>query len=374
MVISAALIVCAAVFIGCGDSGRHGDGSLSPVGFPQKETENRPLSPENRPRVSQNRSPVSTVSSPDSFYTRLGSGEDVNILIVGDSIGNGGGSSDGEGFVGPLKAWIEEEYGVSCGITNVSMGGNSSYAGIVRVNILDDGIDYDLSIICFGENDGRKTLPGEYEAIVRSLLKKYEGISIISVLESSQKTYTKKIKAIQAIDEYYGIPTADTIAAYNDSSLSFDELNSDEKHPNDEGYKLYFEEIKKAVKETENRPLSPFSPLNPEALRFESFRFIPAEDFRKVDFLTVRAEVQSPVKGNPGFYHTLIPGGHSISVYADGKPVSEPFFDWPYDDTMEVMSGLEDCEAEISKELKLTFSSKEALEGFKGFILTDLDP
>lgn len=41
----------------------------------------------------------------------------------------------------------------SVAVTNVSMGGNTSYAGYVRTMDLDDSTDYDLAIICYGQND-----------------------------------------------------------------------------------------------------------------------------------------------------------------------------------------------------------------------------
>ena len=58
----------------------------------------------------------------------------IQLLIVGDSIGEGAGASD------PAFKWykylipyVEEQYGKKLEITNVSMGGNTSFAGYTRV-------------------------------------------------------------------------------------------------------------------------------------------------------------------------------------------------------------------------------------------------
>ena len=63
----------------------------------------------------------------------------LKVLIVGDSIGEGAGASD------PTMKWykylipyMKDTYGVKLDITNVSMGGNTSYAGYVRVMELDE--------------------------------------------------------------------------------------------------------------------------------------------------------------------------------------------------------------------------------------------
>ena len=88
----------------------------------------------------------------DSFYQKLSDGFDVNVLIVGDSIGAGAGAqSDGTEWFGQLQAYLQTIDKGNISFTNISMGGNASYAGYVRTMALNDGIDYDLAIICYGQ-------------------------------------------------------------------------------------------------------------------------------------------------------------------------------------------------------------------------------
>lgn len=60
----------------------------------------------------------------DSFYQKLADGFDVNILIIGDSIGEGSGASSSSSFWVPLlQADLKKSYDESkISFTNVSMG------------------------------------------------------------------------------------------------------------------------------------------------------------------------------------------------------------------------------------------------------------
>ena len=180
----------------------------------------------------------------DSFYQKLVDGFDVNVLIVGDSIGVGINETS---WAGLLASYLQTTYKCKVNLTNVSMGGNSSYAGYARTLMLDDGVDYDLAVICYGQNDREQDFSLYYESIIRALRSKFSKCSVISILESSQRTYTNKMTTIQKICEHYNIPVADTIAAFANSGKEYSELCSDNVHPNDEGKVIYFETVKNIV-------------------------------------------------------------------------------------------------------------------------------
>lgn len=160
-------------------------------------------------------------------------------MIVGDSIGEGSGASSYSSFWVPLlQSNLKNTYSISSiRIDNVFMGGNSSYAGYVRMMVLNDDVDYDLAIICYGQNDGLDGFSSNYESIIRAIRSKYRDCSIISILESSQREYTEKMTTIQSICEHYGIPVADTIATFNNSGTPYEELSNDGVHPNNAGQK-----------------------------------------------------------------------------------------------------------------------------------------
>ena len=139
----------------------------------------------------------------DSFYQKLTDRFDVNVLIVGDSIGAGVGTeTEGQQWFKQLQTYLRTVNKSKVSVTNISMGGNASYAGYVRTMSLNNDVDYDLAIICYGQNDGIDGFSTNYESILRAIRSKYPDCSIISILESSQRTYTEKMTTIQSICEH----------------------------------------------------------------------------------------------------------------------------------------------------------------------------
>ncbi|MCR4589436.1 MAG: hypothetical protein K5668_01280 [Lachnospiraceae bacterium] len=308
----------------------------------------------------------------DGFYQKLAKGEDVNILINGDSIAAGAGASDGKSWDARLKSFIESEYHVNCNITNISMGGNGSYAGYVRESILDDGRDYDLVIFCYGQNDGRKKIAADYESLIRAAREKYPKAEMISILESSQREYTKKIKTIEELDRYYDIPEADMIAAFNDSGVPYDELTVDDKHPNDRGHGLYLDVVSNVIKENVSNNASYSktmkSPLNENALGAKDISYYPAEAFTRKDDLTWTITMDKEVRGIPGIYQTFGPGDGKVVINSDSGAPVESDIAWPYDFKQDYITALSDEETGISGTVEIIFSSPEWADGFKGLI------
>jgi len=308
------------------------------------------------------------------IYRKLNKGEDVNILINGDSIGAGGGSTDGHSWTDLLKSYIESEYSVSCNITNISLGGNGSYAGYVQENILNDGTDYDLMIICYGENDDRKSLPSEYEALIRSAEEKYPSCNIISVLESSQREYTGKIETIEGLSEYYDIPTADTIAAFEESGKAYEELTVDVKHPNDEGYRLYFEAVKEIIdRETENDTgveRIERAPLDPQVNIYDNFRYFPVEKFVRTGETTYVLNLSEKISGVIGLYHLFSPSNGDIIIKTDGVESVRRHMEWSYDFKQDYIYRPDNEIRSAKSSIEISFPTVEMADGFRGMIFT----
>ena len=310
----------------------------------------------------------------DGIYRKLNKGKDVSILINGDSIGAGGGSTDGNSWTDLLKNYIESEYQVSCNMTNISLGGNGSYAGYVMESKLDDGVDYDLMIICYGENDDRKNLALEYEAMIRGAERKYPSCNFISILESSQREYTKKIEIIEELAEYYDIPVADTIAAFNDSGREYEELTVDVKHPNDEGYKLYFNEVKKIidaeVKNDTGVEVIERIPLDPKVSEFDTFSYFPAEKFVRTDGLTWTLFLDKEVRGIIGLYHLFSPSNGEIVIHTDGRESLRRPMVWSYDFSQDFIYQHDKTVRHASNRIDISFPTTEMADGFRGLIFT----
>ena len=187
-----------------------------------------------------------------NVYSKIAKGKPISILVAGDSIGAGAGSSKPEhNFANLLKARLLLKYGVTATVLNTSMGGNFSYSEYIRVSMLPKNDNFDLVILCCGENDlTSESLGKTYEALIRTIKRKYPSAEIISILESSQKAYTKKIKTIQSLAKHYGIPTVDTIEPFtNGQNGEYESLTRDGIHPNDKGYTIYADVLDNLIAE-----------------------------------------------------------------------------------------------------------------------------
>lgn len=304
----------------------------------------------------------------DSFYQKLSDGFDVNVLVVGDSIGAGSGTeTDGQQWFKQLQSYLRTLNKASVSVTNVSMGGNASYAGYVRTMVLDDDIDYDLAIICYGQNDETSGFSTAYESIIRAIRSKYPDCSIISILESSQREYTEKMTTIQSICEHYGIPVADTIAAFNNTGKSYDELTKDGVHPNDAGQKIYYETVKDVIDENvavSTGKMGDADAINKDVYKFDNFIWYGVDtDFERVDDTTFT--LRGAASGVLGIDYNFNSGDNRADIYVDGVLYKSPTVTFNYDSSQRhiVIVG-DDCTVE--KEIKVVFNSKEQADGFQG--------
>lgn len=304
----------------------------------------------------------------DSFYQKLADGFDVNVLVVGDSIGAGSGTeTDGKQWFAQLQSYLQTVNKASVSITNVSMGGNASYAGYVRTMALNDDVDYDLAIICYGQNDSTDDFSTYYESIIRAVRSKYPDCSIISVLESSQREYTEKMITIQNICEHYDIPIADTIAAFNNSGKAYNDLTNDGVHPNDEGQEIYYETIKTIINDNvaaSTGKMKDVEVVNADVKKFDNFIWYDADaDFERVDDTTFTLNISA--SGILGIDYTFESGDNKADIYVDGALYESPTVTFDYDFSQRhIMVVSDNCAVE--KEVKIVFNSKEQADGFQG--------
>lgn len=301
----------------------------------------------------------------DSFYQKLADGFDVNVLVVGDSIAQNGQGNNG--WCTLFQNDLRKTYGVGVTLTNISMGGNTSYAGYVRTMVLNDDVDYDLAIICYGQNDSADGFSTNYESIIRAIRTKYPDCSIISILESSQRTYTEKMTTIQSICKYYSIPVADTIDAFNNSGKAYDDLTGDGVHPNDAGQEIYFETVKAVIDDNvaaSTGKMSDVDVINADVHEFNNFAWYDASsDFERVDDTTFTISVSAT--GVLGIDYTFESGDNKADIYVDGELYKSPTVTFDYDFSQRhILVVSEDCT--VKNEIKVVFNTKGQADGFKG--------
>ena len=321
---------------------------------------------------------VSYIKAKDSFYQKLADGFNVNILIVGDSIGKGASATI------PKRQWtrllseeIQKTYNVQVKLNNISMGENTSYAGYVRTKTLDDGIDYDLVVICYGQNDAEENFSLYYESIIRCVKDKYPKAAIIPVLESSQKTYTKKIREIQALAEHYGLPVADMIAPF---SSDYDSFTDDKVHPNNKGHQIYCDTIMNTIKPlVENKrgdDPSDVAVVNEDVAVFDNFEFIESRQFiRNGNKFTLNTSLNCSILG---IYYNFIPGNNNCRIEIDGKAFAVPEISFDYDFSQCHIMVVNKWDAgetvNIKNNISVIFGNdqagKEQADGFSGIALS----
>ena len=296
------------------------------------------------------------------------------MLIVGDSIGEGAGCSDPElKWYKKLIPYMKEQFGINLEITNVSMGGNTSYAGYVRTMNLDEKTGYDYVVVCYGQNDATEDFSLYYETLLRTIKEKYPSAVMISVLESSQKEYTEKMQIIQELCEHYGVYVADTIAAFNNSGYTYEELCDDGTHPNDKGQEVYFNTVAEVLddcyQETGADTVEDIESVNKSIDEFKSYQYYSKADFEKVDDLKYRL-VADELSGRLGIDYVTVKGDNYIKVYVQNEIAAGKNVVWDNEFTLRYIEVLSD-DFYAGKEVLLEFSSEEMFENFEGIIVTN---
>lgn len=297
----------------------------------------------------------------------------MRMLIVGDSIGEGAGASDpANKWYKYLVPYMKEKYGVNLEIENVSLGGNTSFAGYTRIMQLDADKDYDFVIVCYGQNDNAEEFSFYYESILRALYWKYPGCKLITILESSQREYTPKMQMVQQLSAHYGAEVVDMIGAFQESSYSYEELCDDGVHPNDQGQIIYYQEIKQAVEyymdlSEDGVALCEIEAVDPMVEEMKKFHYYGIKDLYPIDELTYELEVDEKY-GILGMDYSTIKGENNIFVYLDYTLEEQKDIAWTNDFSLRyievVTRGYIDPHT-----IMITFSSEQQKESFHGIVL-----
>ena len=312
-----------------------------------------------------------------SFYEKLADGSDVNILIVGDSIAFGSGTSSKKySWANTLRDEIADRYNVDVNLCNVSLSANTSYAGYGCIMALEDNVEYDLAVLCYGQNDSAKNFGLYYESIIRALKNRYPKASAICILESSQKEYTPKMQAIKDIAAHYGMPVADTIAPFQDD---YDILVADKIHPNDDGHRVYMETvmdiIEPLVEERHKHDSYDGNVIDERVKVFDSFKLLPVEDFTRTgNTFTLSTKQTGTVLGIDYCYYF---GDNKCKIFIDGKEYAAPEvylkYDRSYRHILVINDWINGETVDVKNEIRVVFDEDSGMrqaDGFNGLIIS----
>lgn len=204
-----------------------------------------------------------------NIYEKLKENRDVNILVVGDGISAQVGLESKEsGWIYKLQNYLINNYHCKVNVNNISIGLAISYQGYNDV-MKENLSNYDLVILCYGQNDRRildvKQFNIIYEALIRQIRVKNPNCDIIPIIESSLREYNGYANSIISISNYYGFNYADTIKGFNTSKIDYSQLTTDGVFPNEKGYNIYFNTIKDIIdknvsdgKNIKNESITPY--------------------------------------------------------------------------------------------------------------------
>ncbi len=323
-----------------------------------------------------------------SAYDKLSVGQPLNLLVVGDSIGFGTGSQGIENrWPQLISAHMDEKYGSEVNIENVSMGGCDSVCGYVRVQALNDGTDYDLAVICYGENDAEEDFGLYYESIIRALRAKYPAIEIICIQESSQRDYTFKMQTIAEIAEHYHIPVADLIEPFR---ADYDNLVVDGTHPNNDGYRIYAKVLEEIIDEqvesageaeaggNKADEFKQIAPFDENVKFFDDFLWIPGSSFKKygkklavtLDQDISGSGVKTSLSSGQGVFLLAdindYPGENSLRILNNSTEVATRSLTWPNEFAQRHIPVVAKDVTLESGTLTIEFNSKKQADDFEG--------
>ncbi|MBR4072470.1 MAG: SGNH/GDSL hydrolase family protein [Clostridia bacterium] len=288
----------------------------------------------------------------------------IDFLIVGDSIGDGSSADSTETkWASLLRARLQEKYGCEVTVTNVAVGGTESLFGYHTLMRFSDRLKFDAVFVCHGQNDNETVFPTTYEVLLRGVRRKYPDAYISCFLESSQRDYTPKIKTIIRLAEKYGCTLIDTIKAFADSGISYDELSADGVHVNNKGAAIYAETAFKAL--TEN--LKPVSALPDEVdnkvLSYDYYRFVP-----KYEMQYALANYRIKTKAEHISVDCIeAPNAEGYSVFVNGEKVFENSFKHPFTYVWERVHPVDSPDGE--KEIRITLEDETDVNLLSGIIL-----
>jgi hypothetical protein len=306
-----------------------------------------------------------------SFYQKLKAGQDVNILVLGDSVGAGQGSSTPENsWVSMLEASLEESYGSNVSVTNYSSDGATTYTGYGILKQQEDTTEYDLAILCYAlgdSSDDRFTLG--YEGMIRAVREIYSQCGIVEVIENRLASDSQRAESMTTLSEHYGTLLVDTRSVFEENDSYADK----DSYPTDEGQKAYSDavcaQIDQAVEANRGYSDKEIEPVNDAVTLLSDFQYYPASDFKQVDEIRFELELGS-VSGALGIDYTAQTGTSAVDVYIDNSWVSTLNNSVDEDEEEQHNILLVNPACHVDSTIMIVFSNARQAEGFNGIMFS----
>ena len=322
-----------------------------------------------------------------NFYTKLNNGKPVSVLVIGDGFAAGSNLEDSSAaWAELLSAKITETFGSEVLLDNYSLpSDNTVYSGYAVAKQLPEDVEYDAVILSYGNYDDPSSFGIFYEGLIRALAKRCPEATLISLVEPSSVTNPEgyaddNASAIQNItDHYYGLTVDVAKLMEANGSNAADTVADDKINQNADGNAAVSDAIIKAIREhseNDNTLTTASESLNAASDALESFTYISAGDFEKVDDTTyvyladyVRDDNDNPVSGLLAIDYEYLPGSNDVYVTVDGNPFGRSTVDFKGTESEQHITLIND-DFEPAETITVSFGSADEANTFAGIIVS----
>lgn len=307
-----------------------------------------------------------------SFYQKLENGYGTDILILGDSTA---ADADFSALSEHLQSKYLSASGSAVNVANLANADGNLLCDVLRVNEMPDKPDYDLAILCYGQNDSGNDVTQNFESLIVALKSRFPDCSIICTIEPGFHAITTELQAMTDVCSAHHVPVINLFSELYDKGADsyFDYFDSSQTSLGEKGIDewntllcaLIDENVAQSTGKMDDRPM-----ISRKSEKMAKLRFIPIDDVRVSRTDDTSYSLDFKAKGASYILHKQDVGGSDVKVIADdilyqfGKPcgVKTP-------DGSCIIPIHEELSCE--RDFTITFSSKELADGLEGFYLIE---
>lgn len=266
-----------------------------------------------------------------TVYDKLQKEETVRAFVMGDEIAAQRGKEfSNTGWWDLLESNWKREYKVKVEKVDNTAFGTNVFQWLYAYQQMDeDAREYDIAFISLGYNDQQEMTAKQfgqcYEALIRQMKEDNPKCEIVLIIANciSDASFREKIKALS---DYYDLVCLDMVKGFKKSALSESELTNDGFYPNNDGYREYYDNIHKLLrdnmeKEKEIKDTLPSQRLNKGSGQFEELELLPLAEMEKESDTTYSYETDAELVGVS--YMTESDYGGTFTTYLNGKKVQD---------------------------------------------------
>ncbi len=307
-----------------------------------------------------------------SFYQKLENGYGTDILILGDSTA---ADADFSALSEHLQSKYLSASGSAVNVANLANADGNLLCDVLRVNEMPDKPDYDLAILCYGQNDSGNDVTQNFESLIVALKSRFPDCSIICTIEPGFHAITTELQAMTDVCSAHHVPVINLFSEFYDKGADsyFDYFDSSQTSLGEKGIDewntllcaLIDKNVAQSTGKMDDRPM-----ISRKSEEMTKLRFIPIDDVRVSRTDDTSYSLDFKAKGASYILHKQDVGGSDVKVIADdilyqfGKPCGVKTPDGSY-----IIPIYEELSCE--RDFTITFSSKELADGLEGFYLIE---